>query len=70
MKIVEGDTEEPTMLQDFDQTHVVPQTALMHHSMSHSMTFTEKQLRMRRPTLTMNQLDPAVYLDQTYASKR
>jgi len=70
MKIVEGEEDEPTMLQDFDQTHVVPPTSLVHHAMSHSMTFTETRLLARRPTLTLNRLDPQVYLDQTYANKR
>ena len=41
MKIVEGDGDEPTMLQDFEETNVVQSTSLVHHPLSHSMTFTE-----------------------------
>ena len=31
MKIVEGETEEPTLLQDFEQPHFVQPTPLVHH---------------------------------------
>ena len=70
MKIVEGEDDEPTMMLDVAEAHVVQPTSLVHHAMSHSMTFTERNLLVRRPTLTQNRLDPSVYLDQAYAKNR
>ena len=55
--------DDDCVIPDFEEATVVPPTPLLHHSMSHSMTFTEKLLKTRRPTLALNRLDPKVYLD-------
>mmetsp|Transcript_22347 Transcript_22347/g.27460 ORF Transcript_22347/g.27460 Transcript_22347/m.27460 type:complete len:80 (+) Transcript_22347:1891-2130(+) len=43
---------------------------MVYHSMKYMQTFTEKKLQAQRPSLSLEQLDPLVYLDESYISAR
>ena len=64
---MERGSEKITIHQAIDKTHIVEPTPLMHHSMSNVESYTEKNLRAHRPSLSDCRLDPKLYFDQDIA---
>ena len=70
VKLVERGSENVTLNQNIENVHVVEPTPLIHHSMSHCETYTEREIRAHRPVLSVSRLDPKVYLDQDFIANQ
>ena len=44
VKIVEQGSDKPTLLHNLDEAHILEPTPLIHHSMSHAESFTERRM--------------------------
>ena len=70
VKMVERGSENVTLNQNIENVHIVEPTPLIHHSMSHVETYTEREIRAHRPVLSVSRLDPLVYLDQDFIANQ
>ena len=66
--LFDPETDEPTLLHDFDSNQIVPPTPMIYHTMQHTQSYTEKMLKAQRAFLSINSLDPHTYLENTYIS--
>ena len=64
---MDRETDQPTQIfKSRYSRKVVKPTNMVFHAMSHVESYTEKQLKVQRPRLTITRLDPEFYLSNRY----